>query len=160
MIAGCVNSSELTTKSLRAGDYLVDPKKLADNLVRTWLKGTGLNKLLKVKSVPLLDLREEIATAVRIAYEKGQRSQGQALREAAKNIEALKKEKAADGQVGNMLMALGRLRSILGAHKGDDRAKGDFQSIIDAAEKLQRENEALRSEVRMLEKNLDPHGVL
>lgn len=132
MITGIVNSSELSTKSLRAGDYLVDPAKTAKNFLRTWLKASELNKLLKVSSPQLKGLEEMLQQLIRIFYEKGQKQKAQevdnlhkALAEATNEVDG--------GAIANMLLALGRLRGILGAHAGDDRAKGDFQSIIDAA---------------------------
>jgi len=74
MITGSVDSAELTTKTLRAGDYLIDPEKLAKDLVRTWLEANGLDKLIRSNSPYMNQLKIEIQHAVRIAYERGQQN--------------------------------------------------------------------------------------
>ena len=73
-ITGIVSSSELTTKTLRAQDYLINPDRLAENLVACWLKDEDLGSMLKLRSPQLNHLRASIATAVRIAYERGCRN--------------------------------------------------------------------------------------
>lgn len=88
-ITGTVPASELDPKKgLRAQDYVIDPKRMATNLVRCWLESSVMGKVTNIRTKPMVHLIEEISQAIRIAYERGAKQQlevskamGAALRE-------------------------------------------------------------------------------
>lgn len=77
MITGTVKGSELDPKKgLRAEDYLFNAKAEAKDLVRTWLRANGLDKLFRANSPYLNQLEVVVYHALQAAYERGQK-QGQ-----------------------------------------------------------------------------------
>lgn len=95
MITGSVSSKELSAeKGLRAGDYLIDPARMTNNLLKAWLRDTGLDKLFKTGTGPVHQLRAHLVNAIRIAYERGQKSQAivsKELLEKVAKLEAIEK---------------------------------------------------------------------
>lgn len=75
MITGTVDSSKLSPKTLRAGDYLINPQREAEELVEHWVKCYQLQGLFSLKGRQMKTLKEMIAGCVRTSYELGQANQ-------------------------------------------------------------------------------------
>lgn len=77
MITGNVPASELDPeKGLRAQDYLIDPYKVADDVINKWVDEYDLfPQLMKVNGKVFMFLKGLIANALREAYERGQKAQ-------------------------------------------------------------------------------------
>lgn len=64
-----VDSSELSSKSLRASDYVTSPEKVADAVVGDWLDAHGLRSLLRVNGAVMKDLKKRVRAVVMAALE-------------------------------------------------------------------------------------------
>lgn len=72
-ITGTVPSGSLDPrKGLRAQDYLIDPKRIASDLINSWLIDTGCEHILKRTGNDVRELEARISCAVREAYGRGQ----------------------------------------------------------------------------------------
>ena len=155
MITGTVSSSELSTKSLRASDYLIDPAKTAKNLVASWLKTSVMGKVTNIRTKPMKHLIEEITHVIRIAYERGQKQKAQEVDNLHRALQEGTNEGIDGTAIANMLLALGRLRGIVGAHDGDDRQNQGFDSIIAAAKEVVEHRDNLKTSLRCAKEDLE-----
>lgn len=72
MIIGSVNSKELDSKKgLRAEDYVINPKRMAENIVHGWLADCRIDKMIKPSSPQMKHLRSLIQQAIHGAYVRG-----------------------------------------------------------------------------------------
>ena len=70
-ITGIVPSSELSTETLRAQDYLINPKEEAKAVVKEWLEVTGMKRVINPNSQYMKRLYALISAAIASAYKRG-----------------------------------------------------------------------------------------
>jgi hypothetical protein len=70
---GEVSSKRLSSKSLRAEDYLYSPEKHAKRLLRMWLEAHNKGRLLNPKGAAFSALEEAFTSALAQAYAHGKR---------------------------------------------------------------------------------------
>ena len=70
---GTVPASELDPqKGLRAEDYLINPQRMAADVVERWIDDYALRGLINVRGPIVVALKTRIENALRVAYERGQ----------------------------------------------------------------------------------------
>ena len=75
MITGSVPAKELDPKNgLRAQDYLIDPNRVAEDVINKWVEEYDIfPSLMRINGKVFTFLKGLIAKAVREAYERGQK---------------------------------------------------------------------------------------
>ena len=70
MLIKVVPSKDISTKSLRASDYVLSPKHEAEALTKQWRRDNGIGGLIHARAAAIKDLEWRIAELVRRALEE------------------------------------------------------------------------------------------
>ena len=70
MLIKVVPSKDISTKSLRASDYVLSPKHEAEALTKGWRRDNGLEGLIHARAAAMRDLERRIIKLVQRALEE------------------------------------------------------------------------------------------